>query len=236
MNENDQAKRGDGWWGRGAPIRVRHGQKVRDLEDGAGIGSPGRRSPSCRTLPSEESMAAKLVEAMELDREKWDHHLMSMLAGKMPDTPFAPGEIEKGKASLVEWAAKQGHHPTPEAGDTEQSPKPRLLQALLRSCQHPDAEALDVQCVGVRLGYLQRMPRTPAVFNKKERWRLHYEDPGVPADPGAPNYKTARERAGCLEKKNAEDIGCGRMQGLSHKTAKERLEDRLLFGALGVIE
>lgn len=117
-----------------------------------------------------------------------------------------------------------------------QAPRLRLLQTLLRCCQDPDAEVLDAYCSGVRMSYLQRMPRTPAIFNEKERWRLRYEDPGVSAAPWAPNYKTARERAGFLEKKIAEDIGCGRMKSINHKVAKELYGDRLLLGPMGVIE
>ena len=47
-------------------------------------------------------MAAMLVEATELDLTKWDKHLMAMLTGKMPDTPFSTSEIKKGEAFLWE--------------------------------------------------------------------------------------------------------------------------------------
>ena len=178
--EGSQPARGEGWWGHGAPIRVRQGYKIRDLEDGAGLCSPGRWTPASRRLPFDDSFATKLVSAMELDTEKWDKFLVAMLAGKLPESPFTTSELAKGAAYLEKWAKDQGQTPTLATEDIEQAPKLRLLQALLRCCNDPDAEALDAFCGGVRLGYLQRMPRTLAVFKEKERWRLHYEDPGPP--------------------------------------------------------
>ena len=88
-------------------------------------------------------------------------------AGRMPESPFTSTELEKGQAFLEKWAAVQGHQPTPDADDIEQAPRLRLMQALLRGCRDPDAEALDAYCGGVRLGYLQRMPRTPAVIQRE---------------------------------------------------------------------
>ena len=42
---------GSGWWGRGPPIQVHHNYRSRDLVDGGGLCSPGRRRPSKRHLP-----------------------------------------------------------------------------------------------------------------------------------------------------------------------------------------
>ena len=126
--------------------------------------------------------------------------------------------------------------PTPSVKDVQQAPRLRLLQAVLRCCQDPDAEALDAYCWGVRLGFQRRMPHARAFFNETGKRRLHYEPGDTPADLWAPNYKIARERVGFLETKIKEDFHNKRMIQMSHKDAKERYGDRLLLGAMGVVE
>ena len=64
--EGCQPARGDGWWGHGAPLRVRQGDQIRGLEDGAGC-SPGRCLPKRRRLPDLGDVAYDLIEAMKLD-------------------------------------------------------------------------------------------------------------------------------------------------------------------------
>ena len=80
------------------------------------------------------------------------------------------------------------------------------------------------------------MPRTPAVFNAKEKWRLRYGPGDVPADPLAPNYGTARDRLEFLEKKVKEDVELKRMVKMSFAEAKQKYGDRLMIGAMGVME
>ena len=96
LREGVQPARGDGWIGHGAPIRVRQGYKVRDLEDGAGLCSPGRWSPCRRRLPDTDGLAGDLIRAMDLDIGTWDRNLMSMLAGKGEKEPFSAEELERG--------------------------------------------------------------------------------------------------------------------------------------------
>ena len=155
---------------------------------------------------------------------------MAMMAGKQNGNPFSPDEISRGKEFLKEWLTKQGHPPAAAADDVPQGPDVRLLQAFLRRCEDPDAEALDAFCRGVRLGYRAQMPRTPAVFNAKAKWRLKYELGDTPADAWAPNYKTAREKASFLRSKIQEDLTSGRMIKMSHKEAKDKYGERLFLG------
>lgn len=167
-----QPKKGEGWLGHGAPLRVRQGRKVRGLEDGAGISCPGRWSPSKRKLPGLDGLAEKLSAAMGMDLEAWHKSMLRMMAGKQTEAPFTTDQIKKGRQLLETWLVGEGFARTPSAADVQQDPDLRLLQAFLRRCKDPDAEALDAYCHGVRLGYLSKMPRTPAVFNAKEKWHL----------------------------------------------------------------
>ena len=88
FKEGKQPERGDGGWGTGAPLRVRHGHQVRDLEDGAGICSPGRWPPKRRRQPIVGDLADGLINAMKMGREVWDRSLITMMAGKFAINPL----------------------------------------------------------------------------------------------------------------------------------------------------
>lgn len=109
-----------------------------------------------------------------------------------------------------------------------------LLQSFLRACQDPDAEAMDAFAQGVRLGYLNRMPRTPAIYNPKAKWRLRFEEMSSPSAGWSPSYKSARERSEFLQKKIEEDLACGRMLRMTYGAAKAKFGQILLLGSFGV--
>ena len=80
------------------------------------------------------------------------------------------------------------------------------------------------------------MPRAPAIYKEKTKWRLPYEDVDTSATEWAANYQTARERQHNLEEKIKEDIEKGRMIKTTYGVAKEVYKDRLHIGALGLVE
>ena len=159
---------------------------------------------------------------MELDTEAWERRIFEMLAGKLAGCPFTPLEIARGSAFLTAWTTEQGHPPTPSAKDVEQGPKIRLIQALMRACRDPGAETMDCYATGVCLGYNQRMPRTPAVFAAKEKWRLKFETDTVATEECSPNYSSARERQKVLEEKIVADVKAKRMVEMDYGTAKQK--------------
>ena len=103
-----QPTKGAGWWGKGLPIRATHGHQKRDLEDGAGICSPGRWSPKRRRLPDTDNLSSSLVEAMKLDAETWDGLIWKMLAGRMEADPFTSQQKADGAAALLKWTSEKG--------------------------------------------------------------------------------------------------------------------------------
>ncbi len=104
----------------------------------------------------------------------------------------------------------------------------RLLPSVLRNCQDPCADAVDWFCEGVRLGHRRKMPRAPAIYREKDRWRIKYVDHSTAAKSWAPNYKTARERLEVIEAKISEDIAEGRMIRTSYAEAKTKYGENLL--------
>ena len=86
-------------------------------------------------------------------------------------------------------------------GDRQKLPvRWRLFGALLAAADDPDAKGVAAYAPGVAVGVQQRLPRTPAVFPQKRRWRLSaLRDREAPfaEDPSAlvwvPNHLSARE-------------------------------------------
>ena len=105
----------------------------------------------------------------------------------------------------------------------------------MKACNDPDAPALDAYAEGVRIGHRLRMPRTPAVYEEKSRWRLNYDEEDNEVD-WASNYKTARERREVLEEKVEADVALGRMKKMTMREARERYGERLMIGAIGLVE
>ncbi len=141
---------------------------MRDLVDGAGLCSPGRWSPTKRNLPDVGSLAEDVVNAMGLDMGEWSSITIKMMAGRLEKDPFTELQIQKGRVFLENWCKARGFKVQRGSKDVDQAPRLRLLQAFLRACGDPDAEALDIYCEGVRIGHKLKMPRTPAVYPKKE--------------------------------------------------------------------
>ena len=80
------------------------------------------------------------------------------------------------------------------------------------------------------------MPRTPAVFEAKTKWRLKYEHPDSPSVEWAENYRTARERIDLLQEKISDDLKTGRMVRMTYGEAKKKYGERLHIGAMGLVE
>jgi hypothetical protein len=108
-------------------------------------------------LPELGNVVEGLTKAMEIDMDKWDIDLMKMMIGRMGPCPFTIDEINRGRDFLIQWVTEGGSPLSPSTKDTTQAPRLRLLQAILRKCGGPDAEAVDAYCWGVRLGYRARM-------------------------------------------------------------------------------
>ena len=110
------------------------------------------------------------------------------------------------------------------------------MQAFLQAAGDPDAEALDAYAKGVSTGHNRCMPRTPAVFEEKKKWRLDYEPPGKVWEDWAKNYRTAVEHAEALRVKIDEDLKAVRLIKMTFAEAKAKYGDRLLIGALGMVD
>ena len=170
-----------GWVGRGPPLQVGIGYTSRDYCDGQGLASPGRWPIEHRRYPSSQ--------AWEIVRERFTRYtefrgtpelLMALALGKVEGCPFDVKETDALKKELIEDLRRHGLDIGRRQGDREELPIDfRFLSLLLRAAEDPEV-GLGEFAQGVRVGPGSRMPRLPALYRPKKRWRLASQ-----ADPKA---------------------------------------------------
>ena len=97
---------------------------------------------------------------------------------------------------------------SPKSDDRVQEVDVRLLQAHLREAEDPDSGWFLSRLAerGHRLGVDRRLPRAPAIFERKKKWRLDppkVDDIAASADR---NYASARERPAILRAAFGADV------------------------------
>ncbi len=194
--DDDAKPLGYGPRGHGDPLWVGAFERRRVLIDGAGICSLGRWPPWRRPQPS----APKLVRLRQLlidsinNFEYWIGESARTLFGRLArggvtDNPFPDSfmrELTDAALAIFQDGVYSGW---PRAGDRPQPIKLRLLQAILHEADDPDVAGLDRFSSGVRIGVGVRMPRTPAVYKRKTRWRAHPQ--ADPRDAAALGFEAA---------------------------------------------
>ena len=86
---------------------------------------------------------------------------------------------------------------------------------------------------GVAVGYRERLPRTPAVFERKKRWRRYDEDDYVLELRR--NYRSARESIESLRKVYNDEIREGRVVRMPMTDARKKFGDRLRIAPQGAV-
>ena len=88
-------------------------------------------------------------------------------------------DIDSLRQKIKVVLLSEGHDGKRQVGDRG-AVEFRLVRALLQAAGDPDAEIFGTYPSGVRIGVGQKLPRTPAVFDRKTAWRLESQaDPGV---------------------------------------------------------
>ena len=235
-----KAKHGAGWRGTGMPLFVGHGARRKELRDGGGLCSTGRWPPERRCLPASGVELANVLKDFIVDYEKsreegfWRRLVCALACGRVDTDPIldlAP----RSKAVLETFLmakgfARDGRQLHPSAViDFE------LMEGLARHLQDPDHAILRLYSSGVFIGWGQRMPRTPAVFERKHKWKKHVGDRSEGVE-WASNYKSASLRPDILLKTFEEHEKAGMMYRCTYKEARERFGDRLRVAAQCAIE
>jgi len=122
-------------------------------------------------------------------------------------------------------------HPT----DRPQAIKVRLLAAWMAECQDPEGAFFDWLLLGVPVGAGVRLPRTPAIFERKTSWTLPWlEEEDAPR--WVDNYSSARDRPEVLRKGFLEEEAEGMMVRTTLREAQQKYGPRLAVAALGALE
>ncbi len=127
---------------------------------------------------------------------------------------------EADVAALAEYA--MGLYDDEEAGNARARPEDlpqvirvRLLQAILRDAADPDWRGMSRFATGVRLGVGVKMPRTPAVYARKRKWRIPEQasaddwEPQTTIGAWRDNYRTAKAQRGEVKRQLDEHVDLG---------------------------
>ena len=154
-------------------MKVGVGYIQRDFCDGQPLASPGRWAPGSRVYPS--SKAWNLVAGCyrRFTRHHGTEHLLVSLAmGKIEKCPFPLEDVAELKQTVIDAAASSNLRIQRRPGDRTDVPIDyRCLDILLRTAGDPEV-GLGEYAQGVRVGPGTWMPRLPALFQRKTKWRL----------------------------------------------------------------
>ena len=111
----------------------------------------------------------------------------------------------------------------------------------MRICGDPDWRVLVSGSVnyseGVPIGRNTKMPRTPAVYRRKIRWRSYVDELADGRGPDSrENYRSVQGHEDELEAQFKEEEALGMMQLVSEEAAKREFGSTLVVAALGALQ
>ena len=164
--------------------------------------------------------------------------LYRLALGKCNGPPFRKAVVERARQAWLECLAEKSGLAVEELSAVEPR-QPFLLAAIgehLKVIEDPDAEAFSPDPgtfrTGVPLG-VQGMPRVPAVFEAKEKWRKYEE---VPWPSDKENYLSAAENAVAVQGQFRKEEALGAMVEVDEEEAREQYGDGLRIAALAALE
>ena len=166
--------------------------------------------------------------------------LVSLAMGQVTECPFPAEEVEKLKRDVTELAASSGFALDRRAGDRVDVPIDfKFLQLVLRDADDPET-GLGEYSQGVKVGPGTRMPRLPALYRPKKKWRLasqvdpvdYLEQATDPGEVWRRNYSTLETFEQQVLEVMHDQASRGQFLVLSETKAKERFPD-LVTASLG---
>ena len=198
---------------------------------GAGLCSPGRWPFDKRKLPDNDT----LTTARDLIKNFVTQHLSTDLfakpaCGRIENCPFKEGIVEL-REEMCRLFQQTGQQPRRRNSDEESPLEIRLLGAFLKSAGDPETD-LPSFAEGVRVGVGIQLPRVPAVYSRKRKWRLtEQEDPDAylwyDDAQGADNenYASAKELAEAVKEQLELSVAIGQAMKLTEEEARKKYGD-----------
>lgn len=217
--------------GVGPPVPVRWGGKIRELHDGGGLCSPGRWIPPNRLTanwPCTKPLKKVFKQLLRNHVGDVDRLVMKLCCGKILESPFSDSLISEGRLLLCSELAKTSRFTVDQLLSVQRD-QPYLLHAigeLLREQGDPDWRIYFASSSpsgnftdGVAVGVGVRLPRTPALYERKQKWRK-LDESLLDWDMG--NYVSAsgEEMSAVLTKQFEEEESLGMMFQVSLAQAK----------------
>ncbi len=177
----DAEPAGAGVRGEGDPMFVGSHERRRVLCDGAGLCSlglwPPWRRPACQPpqLAAVRALLLRYLDDLPSHLGCTAEVLFDRLAaGQMDSDPF---ERDRGALgvlvnNVLDTLSSSTSSARARDEDLDQPVRIRALQRILALGGDPDHRGMEHYCRGVKLGVECKLPRTPAVFSRKRRWRL----------------------------------------------------------------
>ena len=124
-------------------------------------------------------------EAKEMDLKR---KLLMLATGKVKENPFDEQVLKEVRDDFRIICKQAGAGDgLPQAGDVIQRFEIRLIQALLSAFQDPDAYFCHWWAKGTWLGSeARKLPRAPAIFDGKTKWRKYDPPPTTSTGAGRP--------------------------------------------------
>ena len=162
-----------GWTGRGRPLAVGSSYTVREICDGQSLASPMRWAVDDRRYPEDSVWSEVAKRYMTYSKKVGTPELLTSLAlGKISSCPFPPEETDALKQGVIGLLRTKGlFFGRPHEDRCDVPIDVRYLSLLLQASQDPES-SLGEFSRGVRVGPGVRLPRPPALFQKKKKWRL----------------------------------------------------------------
>ena len=226
----------------GLPITADWDLRRAQLVDGLGICSPNRWWPSDRFIFQEETAGILSTKLHKVVREFVLKNIpdlrkasFELAVGKTTQSPFSSAALAEVRRQWAELLPRPGKAMCRAEGQPFWL---ELLSQTLCNLGDPDWRVLTEEAesfaVGVPVGYDKPLPRVPAVFPPKEKFKKLDESEFL---EDSKNYRSADSLSGKLDEKFREEEALGRMFPTTLGALQQRFPgEQILIAPMGAIE
>lgn len=197
--------------------------------------SPGRWVPKRRKYPQGGAGLGALTRKLFLEWVSRTRRRREPCGcGEVRGIAFGK-HMEVARKRLDDHLRSKGLRPERRKEDVECEINFRRLHAMLKLQEDEDYEYLEgVVASGVKIGVDMEMPRVPAVFEEKTKWKVEATEEDM-HEILSQNYSSADENAADIARQVREELELGTIKKTSLEEARERYGDRLAIAALGAV-
>ena len=222
--------------------------KTYNFHDGAGLTSPGRWNKESRKYPEGkawDNLRNRLLETLKKAKDANGkelgstgiHRMVLQLACTPKTEVFCEEWLAEGRRVLKEWLKSRcGDYDEKLEGITEGQPfYLYTIHLLLREMVDADYMVFREFMNGVTAGILEPLPRTPAIYEEQNKWRLNEFFLGSEVKEAA-NYKSFEGFEDIIEEQFKEEQEKGWMAEITEEELKSKYGNNYAVSPLAVAE